>query len=420
MACQGARTAPTPLRTSLGPLVALAAAMVGAALIGWSVMGMPGADLRDLMFCLAASGTGSLLVGVAAMMLAPRLGLGGMRARLLLAHLVVLSIAFANIVVTSVLMFISPHDLGLLGILLAFSAVVAVAFAGWTAEGVRRSVGGIAAAARQVADGDGDARVEPSGPDELVWLGQDFNRMAERLEAADRRRRELEESRRDLIAAISHDLRTPLASIRAMVEAINDGVVSDSETTTRYMRTVLSEVQRLNGLIDDLFELSRLDAGALTLNIEAGSLHDLVSDTLEALQAQADEKRLHLHGRVGDGLPPVLMDHARVQRVLVNLLQNAIRHTPPDGTILLEAAEETDAVRVDVVDSGEGIAAADLPHIFERFYRGEKSRVRAQGGAGLGLAIARGLVEAHGGRVWAQSAPGEGSRFSFLLPKATA
>jgi signal transduction histidine kinase len=123
---------------------------------------------------------------------------------------------------------------------------------------------------------------------------------------------------------------------------------------------------------------------------------------------------------VDDGLPPVLMDHARVQRVLVNLVQNAIRHTPPDGTILLEAAEESDAVRVDVVDSGEGIAPADLPHIFDRFYRGEKSRARGQGGAGLGLAIARGLVEAHGGRVWAQSVPGQGARFSFVLPKATA
>ena len=409
-----------PLSSYFGPLFALVAAILGVSLFSWAVMGMPGSDLRDLILFLAASGLGSLLIGVALITAAPRLGFGGVRPRLLLAHFVVLAIAFANIVVTSVLMFISPHDLGLLGILLAFSAIVAVAFAAWTAEEVRRSVDGIAEAARQVAGGTLGIRIEPSGPDELVGLGHDFNRMAERLEEADRRRREMEEARRHLFGAISHDLRTPLASIRAMVEAINDGVVTDTETTQRYIHTVLGEVQRLNGLIDDLFELSRLDAGVLTLNIEPGSVHDLVSDTLEALQVQAHEKGLQLRGEVDDRLPPVLMDHARVQRVLFNLVQNAIRHTPPDGTIVLEAAEEPDAVRVDVVDSGEGIATADLPHIFERFYRGEKSRVRGQGGAGLGLAIARGLVEAHGGRVWAQSVPGEGARFSFVLPKAIA
>jgi len=244
--------------------------------------------------------------------------------------------------------------------------------------------------------------------------------MSERLEASDRMRREMETARRHLFAAISHDLRTPLASIRAMVEAIDDGVVTDTETTQRYVRNVLGEVHRLSGLIDDLFELSRLDAGALTLHLEPGSLHDLVSDTLEAIQAQAAEKRLRLRGAVAEDLPPVLMDTARIQRVLSNLIHNAIRHTPPDGTILLEAAEEQATVRVDVVDSGEGVAPEDLPHIFERFYRGEKSRVRGQGGTGLGLAIARGLVEAHGGRIWAQSVPGQGARFSFVLPKATA
>jgi signal transduction histidine kinase len=408
------------LSSYAGPVLALVAAIIGVSLFSWSVMGMPGGELRDLVVFLVASGLGSLLVGVALMTAAPRLGFGGVRPRLLLAHFLVLTIAFANIVVTSVLMFISPHDLSLLGILLAFSAIVAVAFAGWTAEGVRTSVSGIAQAARQVASGGQGIRVQPSGPDELVGLGRDFNLMAERLEEADRRRREMEDARRHLFAAISHDLRTPLASIRAMVEAINDGVVTDTETTQRYIHTVLGEVQRLNGLIDDLFELSRLDAGVLTLNIEPGSVHDLVSDTLEALQVQADEKGLRLRGQVDDHLPPVLMDHARVQRVLFNLVQNAIRHTPPDGTILLEAAEEPDAVRVDVVDTGEGISPVDLPHIFDRFYRGEKSRVRGQGGAGLGLAIARGLVEAHGGRVWAQSEPGEGARFSFILPKATA
>ena len=407
-----------PVSAYVGPLVALLAAIVGAALVSWAIIGMPGSDLQDLIAFLTASGGGSILVGYALLAAAPRVGLGGVRPRLMLAHLVVLAIAFANITVTAWLMFISPHDLGLLGLLLAFSAVVAVAFAALTAEQVLRAVRDVAAAARQVAGGRLGVRVAPDGPDELAGLARDFNVMAERLEEMDGARREMEEARRHLFAAISHDLRTPLASIRAMVEAIDDGVIADAETIQRYVHTVLGEVKHLTGLIDDLFELSRLDAGVLALQVEPGSLHDLVSDMLEALQVQAAEKGLQLRGAVDDSLPPVLMDAARVQRVLYNLVQNAIRHTPPDGTVLLEAKEEPDAVRVDVVDSGEGVAPADLPHIFERFYRGEKSRVRGQGGAGLGLAIARGLVEAHGGRVWAQSAPGRGARFSFVLPKA--
>jgi signal transduction histidine kinase len=407
-----------PTTSNAGPVIALVAGIVGVVLVGWSVLGMPGSDLRDLILFLAVSGGGSILLGYALISAAPRLGLGGVRPRLMLAHVVVLAIAFANITMTAWLMFISPHDLGLLGLLLAFSAIVAVAFAALTAEHLLRAVREVASAARQVASGRLGVRVAPHGPDELVGLTQDFNVMSERLEEMDRARREMEEARRHLIAAISHDLRTPLASIRAMVEAIDDGVVTDAETTQRYVRTVLGEVQRLSGLIDDLFELSRLDAGVLSLQLEPGSLHDLVSDMLEALQVQAAEKGLTLQGAVDESLPPVMMDTARVQRVLYNLVQNAIRHTPADGTVLLEAREEPDAVQVDVVDSGEGVPPADLPHIFERFYRGEKSRVRGQGGAGLGLAIARGLVEAHGGRIWAQSVPGEGARFSFVLPKA--
>jgi signal transduction histidine kinase len=216
---------------------------------------------------------------------------------------------------------------------------------------------------------------------------------------------------------VSHDLRTPLASIRAMIEAVNDGVVTDSQTVDRYLSAVQVEVTRLGSLIDDLFELSRLEAGALRLQLEAGSVRDLLSDTLRVLQPQATQKGLRISGQVDSELPPVVMDSARIQRVLYNLVQNAIRHTPERGVIVLAAQEEDSHVRVDVVDSGEGVAPSDLPHIFDRFYRGEKSRARGMGGTGLGLAIAKGLVEAHGGRIWVQNLPGRGARFSFILPK---
>src|SRR5215216_2991209 len=199
------------MRAVVVPLAGLLTAIVGAALLSWVVLAMPASDLRDLLVFLTTSGAGSILAGLAVVTLAPRLGLGGVRARLLVAHLVVLTIAFANIVVTAWLMFISPHDLYLLGLLLAFSAVVAIAFVGLTAEQVLRSVRELGSAARQVAGGQLGVRVVASGPDELASLGRDFNVMVARLEQADQTRREVEEARRQLFAAISHDLRTPLS-----------------------------------------------------------------------------------------------------------------------------------------------------------------------------------------------------------------
>jgi signal transduction histidine kinase len=203
-----------------------------------------------------------------------------------------------------------------------------------------------------------------------------------------------------------------------MVEAINDGVVTDTETVQRYLGTVQAEVGRLSELIDDLFELSRLDAGALELHLSAGSVRDLLSDALEGLQPQAQARGIRLGGSVSADLPPVLMDERRMLRVVYNLVQNALRHTPPDGSVTLGAEELAEAVRIDVLDTGEGIAESDLPRIFERFYRGEKSRTRGPGGAGLGLAIADGIVSAHGGRLWAENRAPQGARFSFTLPKA--
>jgi two-component system sensor histidine kinase SaeS len=205
-----------------------------------------------------------------------------------------------------------------------------------------------------------------------------------------------------------------------MVEALCDGVVSEPETVQRYLHTMQSDIRHLSALISDLFELSQLDAGVLRLHLEASPIQDLISDTLESLQVQARQRGLRLSGSVAADLQPVLMDPARVQRVLYNLVQNAIRHTPPDGTVVLQADDAGEAIAVSVIDSGEGIPTDDLPHIFDRFYRGDRARSREHGGAGLGLAIARGLVEAHGGRLWVTSTLGQGAAFRFTLPKANA
>jgi two-component system sensor histidine kinase SaeS len=202
-----------------------------------------------------------------------------------------------------------------------------------------------------------------------------------------------------------------------MVEAINDGVVADQETKSRYLQTIEAESENLSRLIDDLFELSQIDAGVMELHLESASLTDLISDTLGSMSAQAAERRLHLQGSVEDHQAPVVMDAKRVQRVLYNLVQNAIQHTPADGTISILAKDADSEMRVEVCDTGEGIPEAELERVFERFYRSDRARSRYTPGAGLGLSIAKGIVEAHGGRLWVESTLGKGSTFGFALPK---
>jgi signal transduction histidine kinase len=256
-----------------------------------------------------------------------------------------------------------------------------------------------------------------SGNDELAELATAFNRMATQLQEADLHQKELETLRRDLIGWVSHDLRTPLTSMRVMIEALADGVVNEPEIVQRYLRTIKGEIRSLSVLIDDLFELAQLDAGGLRFNVAPHSLRDLVSDTLESLHALSQQKGVELQGHVAADVDPVVMAPEKISRVLTNLIGNAVRHTPAGGTVTVKAWREpgSQQVRVDVSDTGEGILPDDLPHIFERFYRGEKSRSRSSGGAGLGLAIAKGIIEGHGGKLWVESQVGQGSTFSFIL-----
>ncbi len=175
-------------------------------------------------------------------------------------------------------------------------------------------------------------------------------------------------------------------------------------------------MRSLSQLIDDLFEMAQMDAGGLRLERRPNAIADLVSDTIESFSAVAAQHGVRLEGRVEAGTDPVVMDAQQIGRVLSNLVGNALRHTPPGGWVEIHAGREGGEVRVEVADSGEGIQPEDLPHVFDQFYRGEKSRNRATGGAGLGLAIARGIVEAHGGQIWVESEPGKGSRFVFTIP----
>lgn len=373
-------------------------------------------DLLEVALFMLCSGLLSVALGWA-------LAYGAWRRRVGL-RLALISISalgplfvLVNVAFTARLMFFNTHDLGLLAVLLLFALTPGIAVSTLLGGRIAGAVDSLSAGAAAMARGDLATRVRADGVAEFSGLAESFNSMAAQLELAARERAETERARRDLIAAVSHDLRTPLASLRALAEALDDGVVDDPEGVRRYLRLMTSETERLNMLIDDLFELARLESGALRLDRSPSPVQDLISEALERMTAQAGRKGLQLAGEVVGDPPPVLIDGQQMTRVLLNLVQNAIRHTPADGSVTLRAVLAEDGVLVEVRDTGEGIGAEDLPRVFDRFYRGDPARTR-EAGAGLGLAIARGIVEAHGGRIWVESEPGRGTRFAFTLPAA--
>jgi signal transduction histidine kinase len=327
-------------------------------------------------------------------------------------------LTFLNVWVTARLMFASEHDLLLATVLLLFAGGIAMSVGYFLSAALTDRIVILGRAAKELAKGELSVRIPETGNDELASLAHTFNEMAAQLEAAAEKQRELDMLRRNLIAWAGHDLRTPLASIRAIVEALADGMVEDPSTVDRYLRTAQREIRSLSLLIDDLFELAQLEAGGLRLEISPNSISDLLSDTIESFSALAEHRKVSLEGSAEPGIDPVVMDAQQIGRVLSNLLGNALRHTPSGGTVKVRAKRSWEGIRVEICDTGEGISARDLPHVFDRFYRGEKSRSRATGGAGLGLAIAKGIVEAHGGTIGAESSVDEGTRFFFTLPAA--
>jgi signal transduction histidine kinase len=325
-------------------------------------------------------------------------------------------LTFFNVWFSAQMMFASQHDLLLAIVLLVFAGGMAMALGYFLSSTITDRIHLLKNAAERLAGGDLKTRVQVSGRDEVAMLARAFNRMAEELEAVDHKKRELEKMRADLIAWIGHDLQTPLASIHAILEALEDEMVDDPQTIKRYLHTAQHNVHSLSALIDDLFQMAQLNAGGFPLERADSSLSDLISDTLESFAELAARRQVKLEGSVETGVDPVFMDTRRIGRVLNNLIGNALRHTPPQGGVKVHARRAGKGVEVSVSDTGEGIHPQDIPHIFEGFYRGEKSRNRDTGGSGLGLAISRGIVQAHGGELFVESEPGRGSRFTFLLP----
>lgn len=325
-------------------------------------------------------------------------------------------LTFFNVWFSAQMMFASEHDLLLAIVLLVFAGGMAMVLGYFLSSTVTERIHQLKSAAEKLAEGNLKTRVAVSGSDEVASLAVTFNQMAEQLQAAEEKQRKLESLRRDLIAWVSHDLQTPLTSMRAILEALSDGIVEDPETVKRYLHTAQRDVRSLSALIDDLFQMAQLDAGGFPLNQADASLSDLVSDTLESFTQLAKQQEITLEGNVDSDVDPVRMDTQAIGRVLNNLIGNALRHTPAHGRVSVWARRTAKNVEVTVSDTGEGIRAEDLPHVFERFYRGEKSRNRITGGAGLGLAIARGIVQAHGGAIRVESEVGKGTQFTFSIP----
>jgi signal transduction histidine kinase len=411
---------PSVVRLVLIVVVCVAVAVGVATAVAVLFLDLPDGDVPLMIQLLAASGLVSLGVGGVLIWLSQGRRWNRLGTRLAAAQLVGVLVALFNVVLTAMAMFISGHDLGLLILLLGYSLAIALIFSSIVGARLGATLDAIRAGAASMAAGDLSARVPVGGERELAELGTAFNLMAERLEMAFARQHELEEARQALIAAVSHDLRTPLASLRVMVESIADGVANDPATIRRYVKAMERETVNLAKLIDDLFELARLDAGQVTLRLEPSPIDTLIAETLDAMGVQAGRHGVVLQARLGAGVPPVLIDPDRIQRVLYNLIQNAIRHTPADGSVVVETLDRGDDVQINVRDTGEGIAASDLPHVFERFYRGDRARSRDDdhNGAGLGLAISRRLIESHGGRIWVAQPVEGGSVFAFTLPKA--
>ena len=262
-------------------------------------------------------------------------------------------------------------------------------------------------AAGRLGQGDLSQRLQLKDKGEMGDLAQAFNSMASDLERAER-------LRRNMVADAAHELRTPLSNIRGYLEAIRDGVIKPDADA---IRSLDEEAALLSRLVDDLQELSLADSSELKLDIQPENIADLINQTVATLSIKAIAKGLSVSVDLADGLPPVSIDRYRIGQVLHNLLENAVAHTA-EGKIAVSARRQDSWVEVTVTDTGEGIPPEDLPYIFERFYRVDKSRARATGGSGLGLTIAKRLVEAHSGKIEAQSELGKGSRFSFTVPIA--
>jgi signal transduction histidine kinase len=317
--------------------------------------------------------------------------------------LIAACVPLAAVLLSGWVMFHMGADTKILAVA-AGSATAAVVAALVLARSITTSLRRVGDAAHTLAAGELSARAPVGGAREIAELAESFNAMAAGLE-------QLFDARRELVAWASHDLRAPIASLQAMLEAIEDGLISADD----YLPTLRQQVRTLSALVDDLFELARIDAGVLTLELRHMAVAPLVDSALQLLRPEAEARGVALSADVDEEVQARLAPD-KFERVLFNLVTNALRHTPSDGTVAVRVEQRDSDLLLRVEDSGEGLSEEAPARMFERFWRAD--RARSGSGAGLGLAIARGLVEAHGGRIWAENRPQGGACVSFTLPAA--
>lgn len=401
-----------------GTIFVVVAGLSVSVLIGW-LRDIPPADLLTLVGIAFGTALAIWTVANLALRLRP---VTTLRAQVVVA-------AMASVVATGLgtmaaarAMFVSDHDLTALLVVLAAATTIGLLCSLQLGARVGLASRLLGEMTRRIGDREGPVpaisalqATGASSTTELEVLAHELEAMSRRLAAAQEREQMLDRSRRELVAWVSHDLRTPLAGIRAMAEALQDGIVQDQATVDRYHRTIQSETERLSSLVDDLFELSRIQADAVNLQLEPGSLGDIVSDALAAAQPLAAAQGVHLSGRLITP-PPVDVAIAELGRVLGNLLDNAIRHTPAGGTVTVEVGGAADHAYVSVHDECGGIPEHELDRVFELAYRGDSARTPDHRGGGLGLAIARGLAAAHNGQLEVRNV-GPGCEFTLRLPR---
>jgi signal transduction histidine kinase len=389
-------------------LVAATGVLATAAVAGSAAMG--GTDLGELL----AWSLGTALVGAAVLALAAR----AIRRAGLVTQLAVLAVCTTLIVALGAwlgarAMFYSAHDLTVLAILLVAGGTAGTVVAVLSGGRLVRATDDLVDRARRIGDGELTGAAARSSSVELDRLAAELDEASRRLDEARCRERLVEQSRRDLVAWVSHDLRTPLAGLRAITEALRDGVVDDPDDVERYHATLSDEVDQLTSLVDDLFELSRAQSGAIDLELQRLSLTDLVSDTLSGIAPVAASRGVRLEGHI-QATADLRASAPELSRALRNILENAVRHTPTDGTVVVEVGRRGEDAFVSVLDGGDGVPPEILSRIFEPGFRGDPARSPG-GGAGLGLVIARSFVEAHRGRITVEDGP-VGARFTVWLP----